>query len=239
MNIRIPLARPVSSSSQSGGSLFNASNGNFRVLTLGRNARAPAKAPAPKPSKIAFDEKDEKVVTAVAVAAATINPEVAYAAANEMEDQPEAALAREVDEQTVLPVIRRVRSAVDKPDKDVKVTDYQRHSVKGLNTNANLVATAIREIEHCPDGERDEAVAALTAWCASLLEPTLVKSLAKNGFNRSRLALVRPENVEESTDELRAQVEELRDMLMRHIERTGGHPPDEGTDCPPMSQTES
>ncbi|MFG1934408.1 hypothetical protein ACGFK1_27765 [Mycobacterium sp. NPDC048908] len=158
-------------------------NGSAQSPTAARGVTIPIGGAAQVP-RFFGSSREEKVVRAVAAAAALQDPAAALELAKQAVNDPGGVAENVINRPALDPVLQAVAAAVDAPAA-VQPTSEQRAAARAVNVDAALVATAQLAVQAGGDTAATEA----REWVADI-EPVLLERAAKAGLRQRNIDFV-------------------------------------------------
>jgi BMFP domain-containing protein YqiC len=158
-------------------------NGSAQSATATRGVTIPIGGTLQAP-RFFGSSREEKVVRAVAAAAALQDPAAALELAKQAVNDPGAVAGNVIDRPALDPVLQTVAAAVDSPAA-AQPTSEQRAAARAVNVDAALVATAQSAV--LAGGET--AVTEAREWVADI-EPVLLERAAQAGLRQRNIDFV-------------------------------------------------
>ena len=197
MSVQIPLNGPSPSASASGGV----------TIPIGSTLQVP---------QLFGSSREEKVVRAVAAAAALQDPAAALALAKQAIDDP-ATVAGNVIDPVLNPVLQTVATAVDSPSA-AQPSSEQSAAARAVKVDAALVAAAEAALKTATSNEVPTTEA--REWVAHI-EPVLLERAARAVLRQRNLNLV-PTKPTAPVATSRLEAIERRLKTLEEAQKTGG-----------------
>lgn len=158
-------------------------NGSAQTATAARGVTIPIGGSVQVP-RVFGSSREEKVIRAVAAAAALADPAAALELARQAVNDPGTVAGNTVDRPTLDPVLQKVAAAVDAPAAAQPTTE-QRAAARAVNVDAALVAAAQSAVQAGGEAAATEA----REWVADI-EPVLLERAAQAGLRQRNIDFV-------------------------------------------------
>jgi hypothetical protein len=199
MSVQIPLNGASASASASGGV----------AIPIGSTLQVP---------QVFGASREEKVVRAVAAAAALQDPAAALELAKQAINDPGAVAGNVIDRPTLDPVLQQVAAAVDAPAA-AQPTSEQRAAARAVNVDAALVAAAQSAVQAGGETAATEA----REWVADI-EPVLLERAAQAGLRQRNIDFVPARAAVSLSTSSRLDALDQRVKALEQAQKTGNGP---------------